>query len=210
MTGRATLPSLLLGGLLVAGCAGEQTADQAPGAPAAEMEAASDLSCYLSDATMEEAQQRPSPLRSVELELGDGEGLLCYGAPSARGREVMGSLVPHGQPWRMGANEPTTLHLDTSANVGGVLLQPGSYSLYAIPGENEWTVHVSSSWERWGIPIDESVRSSDVGSFTVPAESTDQMVEMLTYRWEPSGETGGELVMEWENTRIRFPVTAAG
>lgn len=209
MLGRTTFPALLVTSLIAAACGGADTGEtEAP--PQAEMTAAAvELDCYIARGTFEETQQRPSPLRSVDLQLGDGEGLLCYGAPSANDREVMGALVPYGQPWRIGANEPTTLHVSTTANVGGVTVQPGSYSLYAIPGEDEWTFFVASSWERWGIPIDESVRSTEVGSFTVTPEASDEFVETLTYEWVPSGITGGEMVITWENTRLSFPITAA-
>ncbi len=49
--------------------------------------------------------ERPSPLDSSAVQLGGGTIKLCYGRPSARGRKVMGELVPFGQPWRLGANE---------------------------------------------------------------------------------------------------------
>lgn len=209
MLGRTTVPALLLTSLVAAACGGADTGETE--APQAEMTAAAvELDCYIENGTFEETQQRPSPLQSVDLRLGDGEGLLCYGAPSANDREIMGGLVPYGQPWRIGANEPTTLHVSTAADVGGVTVQPGSYSLYAIPGEGEWTFYLNSNWERWGIPIDESVRSTEIGSFTVTPEASDEFVETLTYEWVPSGVTGGEMVITWENTRLSFPITAAG
>src|SRR5688500_17753360 len=103
--------------------------------PAAATASAGGLSCTLQGATPQEAAQRPSEHRSLSFNLGPNPALLCYGAPSARGRDIMGGLVPYGEPWRIGADEPTTLHLSSRANVGGVALQPGSYSLYAIRSE---------------------------------------------------------------------------
>jgi hypothetical protein len=173
---------------------------------------ASETECYVRGGTFDETQQRPSPLRTTEVDLGSSSGLLCYGAPSANGRDVVGSaLVPYGAPWRLGANEATALHLDAPASVGGVALQPGSYSLYVVAGESEWQFFVNSTWERWGIPIDEGVRSNEVGSFTASPESIPDMVETLTFRFEPAASgSGGHIVMEWENTRVAFPVSAAG
>lgn len=199
-----TLPPLVLGGMLLAACAGgDEAMDDA--ASDGEM-ASSELSCYIARGTMEEAQERPSPLRETEFAVGGTDGLLCYGAPSARGREIMGGLLVYGQPERVGANEPTTIHLTGPANVGGVQLEPGSYSLYAIANEDEWQFFINSNWERWGIPIDESVRATDIGSFTVEPEQTEEFVETLQYRWEPMGDTMGDMVMEWENTRVRFHI----
>lgn len=169
------------------------------------MAAGGDLSCFLRGATVEEAEGRTSPLRRVEFTYEGGEGLLCYGAPSARGREVMGALVPYGEPWRAGANEPTTLHLSAATTVGGVSLDAGSYSLYTVPGESEWEWFLNSNYERWGIPISPDVRGTEVGSFTTTPEATGQMVETLAYAFED-----GAIVMTWENTRIEIPVGSGG
>jgi hypothetical protein len=122
----------------------------------------------------------------------------------------MGGLLVYGQPERIGANEPTTIHLAGPATVGGVVLEPGSYSLYAVPNEGEWQFFLNSNWERWGIPIDESVRTTEVGTFAVEPESTDEFVETLRYRFEPMAEnTMGDMIMEWENTRLRFHIHPA-
>jgi hypothetical protein len=138
------------------------------------------------------------------------EATICYGRPYAKGRTVMGDLVPFGQPWRLGANEATAIHLPFAAEIGGVELEPGTYSLYAVPGADEWTFFLNSNYERWGIPINAEVKATDVGSFTRPAESTDGMVEQLTFRWDSHGEGMGHLVMEWENTRVEIPVHGPG
>ena len=124
---------------------------------------------------------RASPLQEVRFEYEGGEGLLCYGAPSARDREIMGGLVPFGAPWRGGANEPTTLHLSAATTLGGIPLEAGSYSLYAIPGESEWEFFVNSNFERWGVPINDDVRSTELGSFAVNVGATEEMVETLVY-----------------------------
>lgn len=201
--------TLLMGGLLVAACGGgEDMEEAAAGGVEMEMTAAADeVTCYIAGATYDETQDRPSPLQMVEFSYEGGTGLLCYGAPSARERAIMGGLVPYGQPWRLGANEPTTIHLTGPAIVGGVELEPGSYSLYAVPGEGEWEIFINSNWERWGIPIDAGVQSANIGSFTVEPEPMDETVEILSYAWEPMAEnTMGDIVLEWENTRVSFHV----
>jgi len=171
---------------------------------------AQDTPCFLARATVAEAAERPSPLGTVTITMGGETATLCYGRPFARDRTVMGELVPFHRPWRTGANEATALHLPFAATVGGVELDPGSYSLYTIPGENEWEIVLNESVERWGVPISNEVREADVGSFTRPAESTDSMVDQLTFRWEPRGEAMGHLVMEWERTRVEIPVERIG
>lgn len=209
-----TLPALLLTATLAA-CGGQEEAAEADhdmSAMEAEMAAApgamTDVGCFLQGATLEEAAERPSPLRSVSFAIGGTQTLLCHGAPSARERVVMGELVPYGELWRSGANEATALHFEGPAVVGGIEVAAGSYSLYTLPNEGEWEVFLNSNFERWGIPISDEVRATELGSFTVVPEATDGMVETLTYSYQPTGDSGGEIVMEWENTRIRIPVSA--
>jgi hypothetical protein len=208
------LPTLALLSVLAA-CGGQDApppADTSTGDTAADdapvVANASGLSCYLAGATPEEARQRVSPHSSLSFNIGSLNLLLCYGAPSARGREVMGDLVPYGEPWRIGADEPTTLHVSAPVNVGGIALEPGSYSLYAIPGEDEWQFFINTNWERWGIPIDASVRSTEIGSFTVTPQEIPTTAEQLQYEWEPAagGDPGGELLLEWENTVLAIPI----
>lgn len=154
---------------------------------------------------VEALAERPSPLDSVSIPLGGDEAKLCYGRPSARGRTMLGGEDPFGSAWRLGANEPTTLHLPFPATVGDVDLQPGSYSLYAIPEAGPWTIVVNSNTNRWGIPINPEVRSSDIGSFQVTPGRTAAYVETLTFHFEGEGRSGA-LVFAWENTTFRIPV----
>jgi hypothetical protein len=191
---------LILAAMVVVGCASQDESE-----PAAADDASQALACWLRQGTMDEAAERVSPLRETTFTLGGEEAKLCYGAPSARGRTVFGELEAFGVPWRSGANEATALHLPVAAMVGDIDLEAGSYSIYTVPGEDEWGVVVNGTAERWGIPISEEVRAADIGSFTVPREST-QMVETLTWAWEPEGEDSGHLVLLWETTRVPIPI----
>ena len=150
--------------------------------------------------------ERPSPLDSVDVRLGDASAKLCYGRPSARGRTMIGGEDPFGSPWRFGANEPTTLHLPFAATVGGVALNPGSYSLYAIPEEGAWTIVVNGNTNRWGIPISPDVRRADIGSFQVRPTRSGTFVETMTLTFEGSGSSGA-IVYAWENTTFRIPIS---
>jgi len=150
--------------------------------------------------------KRPSPLDSIVGRLGDVELKVCYSRPSARGRAIMGSLVPFDQPWRLGANEATTLYLPVSAKFGDLGLKAGVYSLYAIPGAKTWQIVVNDSAARWGIPINPAVRAHDAGTATVTSEATDAPVETLTMRFEPAPDGALTLVTEWERTRVRVTI----
>jgi len=200
---------LLLSATLVA-CS--PTADQAPSSEAtmAAAPAASVEGCFLRGATAEEAAARPSPLGRLAFTLGDADGFVCYGRPSANGREVMGALVPFGEPWRLGANEATSIHLSAPATIGDVAVEAGAYSIYAIPGETEWQFVVNGQVERWGIPINDEVTAANVGTVTRPVTATEAPVEQFTVSYVSHGDTMGHLVFEWENTRVELPLHTAG
>jgi len=151
--------------------------------------------------------KRASPLDSVQATIDGATVKLCYGRPSAKGRAIMGGLVPFGAPWRLGANEPTRLILPFAAEVAGARVEPGTYSIYVVPRETSWEVHVNKAVDRWGIPIDEQVQAQDAGKGTVPVEALAQPVEMLTLHLVAGPPA--ELVVEWEKTRVRIPIRKA-
>jgi hypothetical protein len=155
---------------------------------------------------------RASPLAAVPMRFGDGHhAKLCYGRPSLRGRVMIGGdAVPFGRLWRLGANEPTTIHLDGPAELGDLHLLPGSYSLYAIPGDPVWELIVNSSTRQWGIESEYTaeVASHEVGRLRLVAEKIDRPVETLTVRAIGAGADGFDLVFEWQTTRLVVPLSS--
>ena len=174
-------------------------------APATAQEATA-LHC-VPQRPVESLAQRASPYDSVAFTVGGEEAMLCYGRPSARERTVMGELVPYGRLWRTGANEPTILHLSFDAGIAGVPVPAGSYSIYTVPGEDEWEVVVNAATDQWGHESRyPTVEAQEVGRGTVPAERLSEHVETFTITAEPSGEQTTDLVLEWETTRVRIPI----
>ena len=51
----------------------------------------------------------PSPSSTLEQRVGLTDFTVKYSRPGAKGREVMGSLVPYGKLWRTGANKATAI-----------------------------------------------------------------------------------------------------
>lgn len=204
---RISSASILLACATAACTSGEGNTKADSAAPAAPtMAATAAANCWLQDGTTAEAAARPSPLGEVRFTLGGQEALLCYGRPKANGRAVMGALVPYGEPWRLGANEATAIHLPFNASIGGVATDAGTYSIYAVPGQAEWEFAINRQAERWGIPIDGGVTQANVGTFKRPVAATSAPVEQLTFRWEGTSDTAGQLVMEWEKTKLTIPV----
>jgi hypothetical protein len=151
---------------------------------------------------------RASPYDSTLVDLAGAQAKVCYGRPAARDRVVFGQLVPYDRIWRTGANEPTILHLPVAARFGTLDAPAGSYSIYTIPGRQEWTVILNRSIDQWGheSQYTTQVQAQEVGRFRVPAEATQDHVETFTIRAEPPQNTRA-LVLEWENTRVRVPIS---
>lgn len=165
----------------------------------------------------EAVSERKSPFDSTRIDVGGRAAQICYSRPAAQGRLIFGTaatgagapLVPYGRLWRTGANEPTVLHLPFAASLAGISLQPGSYSLYTIPGETEWTLIVNRSTSQWGheARYTAEIEAQEAGRATVPVERLDQHVEAFTVRSEPTA-AGADILLEWERTRVRIPVRA--
>ncbi len=169
-----------------------------------------DTSCIVMDMPTE---GRLSPLDSLTFTVGDRSVKICYGRPSARGRTMIGGQdVPYGKLWRTGANEPTMIHTTGSISVAGIEVERGSYSLYTVPGEDEWVVIVNRSITQWGhiAQYNYKVKAQEVGRAKVRGERLADHVETMTFRTEPAEQGAVTLLLEWEHTRVQMSVSAAG
>jgi hypothetical protein len=149
---------------------------------------------------------RASPFDSASVLLEAGMVKVCYSRPRKLGRPIMGRLVPYGVPWRMGADEATSIHLPVAGSVAGVELQPGWYSLYAVPGQHEWQIVVNREARRWGTPIDGAVLAGDIARAAVPAHTTDASEDLLRMNCERSAGNATELIVHWDRTAVHIPV----
>jgi len=102
--------------------------------------------------TVLSASQPPglSPAATVTQVVGVSEISVSYSRPSVKERSLWGELVPWDQVWRTGANEATTLTISDDAEVEGRNLPAGTYALFTIPGEGEWTVVFNRAADQWG------------------------------------------------------------
>ena len=151
---------------------------------------------------------RASPYDSTVININGRRAVICYGRPAARGRTMLGGeRVPFGKLWRTGANEPTTLHMPIAASIAGVKVEPGSYSIYTVPGEKEWEVVVNRSTSQWGHEsrYTAEVKAQEVGRGRVPAKLLQDHVEVFTIK-SAQAKGGADLILEWEHTRVVIPI----
>lgn len=160
-------------------------------------------------ATGEKLTSRASRYDSTRVAIGGSHALVCYSRPAAKGRTMIGGeAVPYGKLWRTGANEPTIIHLPVAASIAGIDVEPGSYSIYTIPAEGDWTVIVNRSTSQWGHEraYTEEVSKQEVGRATAKSAALPEHVEIFTIRSTPRGATAADLVLEWEKTRVVVPI----
>ena len=74
---------------------------------------------------------------------------VVYSRPQLKGRDLS-SLAPSGKIWRTGANESTEITFYQDVTFGGKSVKAGTYSLFSIPGDGEWTVILNSATGGWG------------------------------------------------------------
>ncbi|TLU99093.1 DUF2911 domain-containing protein [Dyadobacter luticola] len=137
----------------------------------------------------------------------DGEKALVkvsYSRPSLKGREAFGKLEPYGKVWRVGADESTEIKFYQDATFGGKKVKAGTYSLFAIPGEKEWTVILSSDLDYWGAY--KYKESADVLRTTVPVKKADAPIENFSIVFEKSSDKAANMFMGWDNTVVAVPV----
>ncbi len=150
---------------------------------------------------------RVSPACTVVQDLGISQVKVAFSRPAVKGRKIWGGLVPYGQVWRMGANAATVLTLSHAARVAGREVPAGSYALFAIPGEKQWTLILSRKAEQWGA-FDYRQADDLVRWEATPEPAPFQ--EYLDIRILPTATDGGtdaaRVELSWERLRVSFPV----
>ncbi|NQY05936.1 MAG: DUF2911 domain-containing protein [Flavobacteriaceae bacterium] len=128
---------------------------------------------------------------------------VVYSRPMKKGRDIFGKLIPYGKIWRTGANECTEVTFTQDVIIGGKTISAGTYSLFTIPNENEWTIILNSVTDQWGAySYDES---KDVARVTVSVEKTNNMMEAFSIAFSKT-DRGATMYMAWDNTMISVPI----
>jgi len=141
---------------------------------------------------------RASPHEKVTATIAGKAITIEYGRPFMKGRTIYGGLVPFGKVWRTGADEATMLTAEGDLMIGSLHVPKGSYSLFTIPGEKEWTLVVNKVAKQWGAYKYE--QGSDLGRVTMKVESLSAPVEQLTIAINSKGGNQGEIRVSWEKT----------
>nr|MCU0355191.1 DUF2911 domain-containing protein [Cytophagales bacterium] len=129
---------------------------------------------------------------------------VAYGQPSKRERVIFGpgGLEPYGKVWRTGANQATEITFAKDGTFGGKPVKAGTYTLFTIPDEKEWTVILNSQLGQFGAFEYDKHKGKNVLEVKAPVKKTASVVEKFTIT-----PTDKELKMEWDQTSVSVPVS---
>ncbi|MBL7829140.1 MAG: DUF2911 domain-containing protein [Saprospiraceae bacterium] len=151
---------------------------------------------------------QPSPTCKVSQDIGLIKVDVEYSRPSAKGRKIFGDLVPFGQLWRTGANASSKITFSDDAMVAGAPVKKGTYALYTIPGEKDWTIIIYKNTSYWGAPEPADFKEEDVAAkVTASSISLRDLVETFTLDFGNLRNNGGDLELSWEYTKVIIPIT---
>ncbi|MDQ2776147.1 MAG: DUF2911 domain-containing protein [Acidobacteriota bacterium] len=144
--------------------------------------------------------ERVSPHETVSADLGGDKVEITYGRPYLKARTVGKEVAPFGKVWRLGADEASKITVSAEMQFGELKLAAGSYSLFAIPGTDKWTLIVDKVADQWGAFKYE--QSQDLGRFDVPVQKLSTPVEEFTISvGQQSGKTA-KLTFAWGNESV--------
>ncbi len=132
---------------------------------------------------------------------GPAEIRIDYGQPHARGRRVMGVVVPYDTVWRTGANLATTLTTDVDLVIGDASVPRGVYTLFTLPSEVGWKLIVNRQTGQWGTDYDPA---QDLVRIDLRVRMLREPAESLSWFLVPARDRSprGVLKIVWGDTEL--------
>ncbi|MGB5819805.1 MAG: DUF2911 domain-containing protein [Saonia sp.] len=128
---------------------------------------------------------------------------VTYSRPQLKGRSLS-ELAPAGKVWRTGANEAAEVTFYNDVTFGGKAVKAGTYSLFTIPGDTEWTVILNNKLNQWGAySYDES---ADAVRVSAGVSSDSNSLEAFSIA-NKEVDGGVHMIMGWGTTRVAVPIS---
>jgi hypothetical protein len=145
-----------------------------------------------------------SPRINTSVAIAGRKITIGYGAPSMRGRKIMGWLVPYGEVWCAGANDATSLDTEADLDINGLNVPKGSYTLWTLPNANQWLLIVNRQTGQWHTEYDQG---RDLGRIKMNLKMLPAAVERMKFELTAPGGNKGTLALRWETTEVSVPIT---
>ncbi|MEP6730121.1 MAG: DUF2911 domain-containing protein, partial [bacterium] len=140
---------------------------------------------------------------TARANIGSAAFTVDYGRPLARGRVLVGNILPYDHVWRTGANAATQFSTSAPITLAGLNLPKGSFTLWTVPREKGTDIVVNKQTGQWGTEYDDKF---DLGMAHMATESPAAPVEKFTISIVPGDARHGTLVMEWGTFRWTAPI----
>lgn len=141
---------------------------------------------------------------TTRASIGSATFTVDYGRPLARGRVLLGDILPFDHVWRTGANAATQFTTSAPITLAGMRVPAGAYTLWTVPrADGRAELIVNKQVGQWGTGYDES-HDLDMKAFSTETLTTP--VEKFTISIVPTDARHGTLVMEWGTFRWKAPM----
>lgn len=147
---------------------------------------------------------RKSPIAISSVEHENTYVKVVYGQPYRKGRTIFGEWEPYGEVWRTGANEATEITITDPILMNMQVIDPGTYSLFTIPNEKNWTIILNNGLGQWGA-FDYNPQL-DAFRFNVPVEQLETPVETFTIEFADLKGSATVMNLSWDVVRIEIPI----
>jgi hypothetical protein len=161
-------------------------------------------------AALETSNGRAVPLSirdTTRATIGGATFTVDYGRPLARGRVLVGNLLPYDEVWRTGANAATQFSTSMPITLGGIRLPAGMYTLWTVPRTNGADLIVNKQTGQWGTSYNDTF---DIGKAPMATLTTTSPTEKFTISIISTDARHGTLVMEWGTFRWTAPIVVNG
>ncbi|NRT11302.1 DUF2911 domain-containing protein [Flavobacterium sp. 14A] len=128
---------------------------------------------------------------------------VTYSRPQLKGRSLE-ELAPSGKVWRTGANEAAEITLYKDMKLGDTKVKAGTYTMYAIPEKDTYTIILSKDLNVWGSYFYKE--ENDVARLKVPATQAADSLENFSMVFTKA-DKGIVLNLGWDKTRVAVPFT---
>jgi hypothetical protein len=140
-----------------------------------------------------------SPACTLKQHVGLTDIEIVYSRPGVKGRPIFDGLVPYGQVWRTGANNATKITFSTPVKLNGAEIPAGTYALFTIPGETEWTIIISKDT---AASIFNYNQTNDLVRVKATPVKLSQKIETFTIEFTDIRDESATLNLLWEKTLV--------
>ena len=127
---------------------------------------------------------------------------VIYSRPQLKGR-TLDKLAPNDKVWRTGANEAAEITFYKDVTFDDKKVKAGTYSLFAIPTDGDWTVILSNQKNVWGSYFYD--KAEDVVRVSGKVSETKESVEAFSIVFEGEGDSA-TMHLGWANTVVSVSV----